>query len=264
MKKKKPNQKRSPQGRVHEWVALDKAAWQYHLDQWDNPKRSTLRFAEFLQPLLTRSKKVVDVGCGGGGATAYLAGQYPQVQVLGVDYSKALVAAANDLKDRRGIANLAFEPGDWYKLKPRKDVSGVLSIHTIMGLPGFERPLLEIFRRIAPEWIGLSSLFYPGDISVRCEVEEHGRRKCFYNAYSIPAVDRFARQHGYQMSAVAPFDIDVDIPLPANRDVMGTYTVATAQPSDGVPQRIQISGPLLMNWHFVTLTRTAAKARVRK
>jgi hypothetical protein len=115
-----------------------------------------------------------------------------------------------------------------------------------------DEPMTSIFTSIKPRWIALSSLFYEGDITATIVINEHQRsRKTFYNVYSIPELNRLAKQHGYFISNYEKFDIDVDLPKPTDIDFMSTYTERLMDVES--IRRIQISGPLLMNWYFIML-----------
>ena len=114
--------------------------------------------------------------------------------------------------------------------------------------------MIQIFLKIKPSWVGLSSLFYEGDITCNIEVFEHVRnRKTLYNVYSLKELNRLANRYGYEVTATQKFDLGIDLPKPDNADLMGTYTERVQREIDF--ERIQISGPLLMNWKFVLLTR---------
>ena len=113
-------------------------------------------------------------------------------------------------------------------------------------------PMTQIFEVIKPNWIGLTSLFYDGDISCRIEVIEHSRnKKTFYNVYSLNQLNQLAVQYGYEIVKSKRFDIEIDIPKPTNYDLMGTFTEKIEGSSDY--NRLQFSGPLLMNWYFVLI-----------
>jgi SAM-dependent methyltransferase len=240
--------------RTKEWEALDERAFKYHLSQWDDPKRSTIFFSRFVQDALVGPGQVVDLGCGAGAATAYIAERCPNRSFLGIDLSSELIQVANQLAHSKAFKNLSFRTDDWFNLGPYSTVDGVISLQSISWLPEFETPLEQIFEKISPRWVALSSLFYEGDISCKIEVDEHSRdRQSFYNVYSLPAVARFCARSNYRLSKSAPFHMDIDIPKPADPDLMGTYTVAVQ--GTGTPSRLQISGPLLMNWYCVLLER---------
>jgi SAM-dependent methyltransferase len=232
----------------------DSALQSYHLGQWKSPKRSTIQFADYVQDRIAASRRVVDIGCGAGAATAHLASRHSGSELVGIDVSQKLVDIAKMLSSTDNLRNLSFEVEDCFDLRARSGVDGVVSLQTLSWLPNYEEPLRQIFEKLSPDWVAASSLFYDGDISCRIEVDEHvAGNRFFYNVYAIPAVARFAEKFGYQLTDARPFVIDIDLPRPSDRDAMATYTVRTADPD--APERLQVSGPLLMNWHFVTLTR---------
>ena len=148
-----------------------------------------------------------------------------------------------------------FDQGDWFNLNSKWGVvDGVISLQTLSWLPEMEQPMTQIFKVVNPNWIGLSSLFYEGDISCRIEVFEHvGGRKTFYNVYSIKELSRLAFEYGYEVQQFNRFEIGIDVPKSSNIDLMSTFTEKVQR---GMAyERLQISGPLLMNWYFVLLTK---------
>jgi trans-aconitate methyltransferase len=240
--------------RTEEWQNLDESGLQYHLSQWQNPKQSTKAFEDFLRTTLPDTLSVIDIGCGTGAATAYIAARNSEIAFTGLDYSKELVSIANEIASKRALRNLTFETADWFNLSPDKQADGVISLQSLSWLPEFERPLGQIFSKLKPQWIALTSLFYEGDITCRVEVEEHKRnnRRSFYNVYSLPSISRFCQLHNYHLTRFAPFKIDIDILKPNDIDFMSTYTLRVNEKSED-PQRIQISGPLLMNWYMILI-----------
>jgi SAM-dependent methyltransferase len=230
----------------------------YHLGQWKNPKRSTIQFADYVRDRIAASRRVVDIGCGAGAASAHLAARHAGTEFVGIDISQKLLGIARTLSSTENLRNLSFDVEDCFDLRARSGVDGVVSLQTLSWLPDYEEPLRQIFEKLSPDWIAASSLFFDGDISCRIEVNEHAAgQRFFYNVYAIPAVARFAAKFGYRLADARPFVIDIDLPRPADRDAMATYTVRTAEPD--APERLQLSGPLLMNWHFITLTRQGVR-----
>jgi ubiquinone/menaquinone biosynthesis C-methylase UbiE len=240
-----------------EWKNMDQAAYAYHLQQWTEQKQSTKRFADFIDDSLSEAQEVIDLGCGAGAATFCLAQKHPKTRIVGVDYSADLIALAGQLAVDKQMPNLQFETGDWFDLNRRSGIDGVVSLQTLSWLPGFEKPLEEIFEKLNPKWVALTSLFYEGDISCTIEVDEHSRkRRSFYNVYSIPAVMRHVGKFGYKVSRKLRFVIDIDIEKPANADHMATYTVPSKDSAGVFDERLQISGPLLMSWYFLLIEQT--------
>ncbi len=101
--------------------------------------------------------------------------------------------------------------------------------------------------------MAFSSLFYPGEISCKIEVTEHrDQQSYFYNVYSIPQIAKFVKDYHFEVAKFEKFEMDIDLPKPATEDYMGTYTVQVNDDLES-SKRLQISGPLLMNWGFLLL-----------
>lgn len=250
---------RQPSGqRLDEWTKLDPAGVEYHTTQWETPKRSTLAFEQFASTKINASSNVIDLGAGAGAATAYLAQKHLAVSFTAFDYSAELLAIAVEVAARKGVKNIAVKQGNWLNLEATHEYDGVISLQTLSWLPDYQQPLLEIFNKLQPRWIALTSLFYEGDITCRIEVEEHHRqRKTLYNVYSMPAIKRLCESNGYILKRYLPFEIDIDIEQPADKDSMGTYTRRAICANQRGFERIQFSGPLLMNWYMVLIEKHA-------
>lgn len=91
-------------------------------------------------------RKVVDLGCGPGNLTATLARRWPQAQVLGVDSSAEMIAAAAPLAERvdagtfvgqeahpaQGLAFMQGEIGLW---QPESDTDVIVSNAALQWVP---------------------------------------------------------------------------------------------------------------------------------
>jgi release factor glutamine methyltransferase len=58
--------------------------------------------------------QVLDLGTGSGAIALSLAVERPAWQLLGIDASPTALAVAADNAQRLGLANLTFEPGNWF------------------------------------------------------------------------------------------------------------------------------------------------------
>jgi len=119
----------------------DKAEWEGRVGrtwaaEWQRTDRS---FAALTRRLLTAAADApfagaLDIGCGAGEVSLALAGANPGAQVIGVDVSDELLAAARERG--AGLPNLAFELGDasrWTRGGFAPDL--LVSRHGVMFFP---------------------------------------------------------------------------------------------------------------------------------
>ena len=239
--------------RVDEWINLDPLEREYHDKQWYLEKRSTQVFEEFCKYKLKNSRKVLDLGSGSGAPTYYFAKKNLQCHFTACDYSEELLEIGASKAKDTNLINIDFKKVDWYNMETYNNVDGIISLQTLSWLPEFQTPLSELFLKIKPKWIGLTSFFYEGNITAITEVNEHLRnRKSFYNTYSIPEIERFCKDFSYTVSKVIPFKIDINLTEPKNKDLMSTYTKTILESNE----RLQLCGPLIMHWKMLMIEKT--------
>jgi len=235
----------------------DPISMSYHKKQWETPKQSTIEFEKFLAEKISVTQNVIDVGCGTGASTNYIASRNRECTFVGLDQDATLIqVAAETLNKASDGNNLRFEVGDCFDLSSigKSAFDGVLSLQTLSWLESWEEPMKQIYLNLEPNWIGLSSLFYPGDISAEIRIFEPVRERVTnYNVISIKGLNRHANDYGYEVKKFEKFEISIDLPKPENEDVMGTYTLRT-ELSDG-NSRLQLSGPIIMPWYFVLIEK---------
>jgi SAM-dependent methyltransferase len=230
---------------LNEWnINPDPVTLAYHLKQWEEPYRSTVHFADFLEHQLEGADHVVDLACGSGGPTWYLANRFPATKFLGLDVSEELIGHA------RRSRNLDFEIDDAENLNVRFGVDGVVGMQMLHTMPDPGLPIHQIATRLRPQWMAFSTLIYEGNINCKIVVSEPQRpRMSYYNIYGLPGLVYALGQEGYQFSKYKKFNIDMDLPKPDNPDLMGTYTINTET------SKLQCSGPLILPWGFVLFER---------
>ncbi len=235
----------------------DPVSMEYHMRQWEKPKESTIHFHKFIGQQLTKSLNVADLGCGAGASTHFIAAKNPKCKFLGIDQDPKLIDIAKRAKAyKNNSQNLEFALGDCFDLSRFSEFSfeGVLSMQTLSWLDAWKDPMQEIYLKLNPDWIAISSLFYPGDISAQIKISEPVRNRITnYNVISIKEFDNHAKNFGFHVQHYEKFEIPIQIPKPLDEDVMGTYTLRVTEESE--EKNIQISGPILMPWYFILVER---------
>lgn len=226
---------------LNDWnLSPDPETLDYHTRQRE-PYRSTVAFGEFIEPWARNSESILDVGCGAGQATNYLANKYRTASIGGMDISPALIRIALS----HHVLPFFFE-GDVCNLRSQWSMEGVISLQMLSWMPGYEVPLSEIAQKIKPRWIAASSLFWEGNISTRTIVTKYDRpRKSFYNVYSLPKIREFMDGQGYTLAEYKRFEIDRDLLEPEDKNTMKSHTVG----------QLILSGPVYLPWGFVAFER---------
>jgi ubiquinone/menaquinone biosynthesis C-methylase UbiE len=101
-------------------------------------------------PHLPKDARVLDVGCGGGKFTKYIADQRPDVHIVGIDLSRPQIARA--VKHLRGYGDrVRFEHGDATQLAfPDGSFDGVISYGSIKHWTSQDAGLAECLRVLKP------------------------------------------------------------------------------------------------------------------
>lgn len=126
--------------------------------QRDNPAyevwmatRTAAQQAAFFLPHLRPGMQLLDVGCGPGTITVWLAKAVSPGDVVGTDLQPTQVEQARAVAAERGIANVRFEVGDAYRLPfPDRSFDAILAHAVLMHLREPVRALAEMWRVLRP------------------------------------------------------------------------------------------------------------------
>ena len=232
--------------------AADASLW--HLEQFSDPKRSTIRLREFVTRIAGDAQppeEVLDAGCGAGANMSHLAHLWPTARWTGLDHDPELLAIG---RQRLEPERFTMVQGDFLALERlfgRKHFDVRFSIMTLSWIDDYERAVEQMFA-VTRGWLFVLNLFSESELDafIRMRGRMPGRQQGYdehYNVYSLPRFERFCRERGARAVVAEPFEIDVDLPR-TDPTGMGTFTELTG---DG--RRIQFSGPLLMPWWFVAV-----------
>lgn len=251
--------------RTTEWLEDGDALLSYFERQFTQPFRSTICLCDWLERMgyltASMSSRVADVGAGMGQTLAYMARRFPNVRFTGIELNPRHVERGHHMLQRLGLANMTLVEGDLFNLDSshRHRYDGIICLQTLSWLPEFQTPLQRMME-LGPRWIALTSLFFDGPVNTRIEIQDYSRpgtakpyREEFTNVYSLPLIRQYMAEQGFDEFHYEPFHIDIDLPKPSSSG-MGTYTVKL-----DTGQRLQMSGPLVMNWYFVL-----ARSRVER
>jgi SAM-dependent methyltransferase len=147
---------------------------------WD--ERTGAGGVEHLAPLAAATlhvspapERILDVGCGTGEGTLFLAREFPQARVRGVDISEEMVAAAVAKVGLDPEGRIAFKVGDAASL-PYPDDS--FDLVAQLNMPPFFAELARVLRPggmviVASSW-GAATPFYTRPRLLRWKFLQHG------------------------------------------------------------------------------------------
>jgi hypothetical protein len=231
----------------------------YFTKQLKNPYLSTIAFFDFLESntLITSSSLLIDACCGSLCNTIYATKRYGLKKILAFDFNEEVMKIGRSFlngADLDGAIETYSE--DIFNLSPKMvdcSVDGIIFLQTLSWLENWEK-CLDSLSQIKAKWICVSSLFYPGNIESLSIINTYDNNdKCInsspYNILSMPRIEKQLQKGGFKEFAWKKFNI-ADPVKQKDINKMGTYT---KELRDG--SLIQISGPILMNWHFLFASR---------
>lgn len=239
---------------LNEWFIMDEENLKFHMRQYDEPYRSTVKFLEYLKTKIKKQKNnVLDLGCGAGAVLEYLMRDKSLFQRgVGIDINKDMIDIGNAILKERGASNCELREGNFFQLDKKEfgGVDGIVTLQTFNILPNY-LDITQCMCKLEPNWIAFSTLGFEGLIDYEIRLYDYTKNKdgecaqLFYNIYSLPKMKQYFSSLGYTKYDYMEFEMDIDLPQ-TNKMGRGTYTVKTE-----TGKRIQISGGMMMPWYFV-------------
>lgn len=144
---------RDPNWRFMNYGYMPEVDEPFSLEEHDEPDRAFIGlYHQAIEGLELSGKSVLEVGCGRGGGSSYIARYYDCGQVVGGDFSSSTVSVAKKLN--KGVTTLSFETADAENLPFADDsfdvVINIESSHCYSNVPSF---IDEVARILKPEGI---------------------------------------------------------------------------------------------------------------
>lgn len=116
--------------------------------------RTLQKFAA-LKPFLRPPRRVLDLGCGAGVITLWLATLYPDAELIGIDWSEGCIRMAEHFKRKLHLSNVRFQCASYEDpgvVERMGRFSLVVNCHgTCLSIPDSESDLVYSYRHLSPE-----------------------------------------------------------------------------------------------------------------
>lgn len=155
---------------------------QYYKAHSSSQERSSRALIENM--VLHGSESILDVGCGDGKITAFLAARVPRGYVVGIDSSPSMIEVAR--RDHEQVGNLSFEVIDAIDLSFDQQFDCVVSFSALHWVEDQLRALKNIYHALKPRGCAM--------LKVGC-CEDSVQRRAMLEIFSRPAwKDYFEKQ----------------------------------------------------------------------
>ncbi len=148
---------------------------------------------------LLDSDHILDIGCGDGKITAYLAKNTPNGSVLGIDISKAMIDFATAHYPKTVYSNLTFTQEDAAEIAFENQFDKILSFSTLHWVMDQEKALKAIYRALVPGGKICLQTYGKGNMHVTelaDRLVQTAKWKPYFPAYSMQRV--FFSEQEYQ------------------------------------------------------------------
>ena len=200
----------------------------YSKVQHSNTYQSTIEFINYISKHINLKKKtLIDLACGGGAPTVYLAEQYKSSSIIGIDIDSNLLKIANNFKNKKKIKNIKFLKGSWYDVYKMKNIDGVISFQSLSFIKGNLKKKISVFHKKKFNFLAFSTLCTPFEVDFNINVDDFSKgefKKGTYDIYSFHSLKELLQKQGYKKIFFKQFFIKQKLDKPKHRG-MGSYTI---------------------------------------
>jgi cyclopropane-fatty-acyl-phospholipid synthase len=133
--------------------------------------------------------KLLDLGCGWGALSLYLAGQYPRCQVTGVSNSKTQRGYILGQARKRGLKNLRIVTGDINHLELKEKYDRILSVEMFEHTRNYEKLMAKVASWLKPKGLLFVHIFTHKDLAYLFEAkgEDDWMSRYFFTGGIMPS-----------------------------------------------------------------------------
>ncbi|MDA9152865.1 class I SAM-dependent methyltransferase [Candidatus Pelagibacter sp.] len=224
----------------------------YSLNQYKKTYDSTTELIKFIAKYINLDKKnIIDLACGGGANTIFLAKKFRKSNFLGADLSKDLIKIAKKkLKEFPEINNCDFTIKNWINIHREKDkFDGIISFQSLSYASYPYEKLLKNLKKKNFNFLAFSSLFYNGKCEYNIYIDDFSKMAkkgtSLYTVISTYKIKKILKKNGYRNFKYIPFKINIDLKKPKHSG-MQSYTLKLKN-----NKRIIFSGGLHIPYGFI-------------
>ena len=218
----------------------------YHKNQHTKIYNSTLEFIKFIKKKISFENKIIlDVGCGAGANTIYLAEKYPASYIIGVDYDKSLISFATKKAKNKKLDNCKFISSSIAKLSLKKlkldKIDLILSFHFLSFANDWIYKNLDKLIKLKPSYLAHSSLFFDGEVEAKILIDDFSKSEfkgSYYNIYSTLRLKEFLKKKNFIDFTYEAMDVKKVLRKPKHKG-MQSYTLKIHN-----KKKLLFSGPL--------------------
>ncbi|MFW9854602.1 MAG: class I SAM-dependent methyltransferase [Candidatus Thorarchaeota archaeon] len=112
---------------------------------------ATARLLEIMEINPMEDKRWLEIGCGSGTTSCFIAERFPQLQVIGIDLSKQMIASAKKRAQKNQLSNAEFLVANAHNLPFKDNFFDVVIAESATGvIPDKSRLLREYLRVLKP------------------------------------------------------------------------------------------------------------------
>ncbi len=203
----------------------------YHKKQHKKIYRSTELFIKFIEKYeKLNNKTILDLGCGAGANTIYLAKKYKNSNFIGIDRNLNAIKYAQNMVKKYKIKNCKFISGNILNLKKKPRIGKIdiaISFHFLSFVSEWYDITLGKICSLKPNSTAHSSLFFEGLAEAKIDVNDFSKselKKSPYNIFSLTKIKNFLIKKKYKFFRSKQMVIDKKIIKPRHKG-MGSYTL---------------------------------------